>query len=257
MKKDDFPNIKNFRDLGGMPTADGHAVRPHCLLRGADLSRLSLEEGNRLRETYRLGRIYDLRFDNEVFKAPDRIPMGVVYKRCGAVVNRRDEYERQKGERLADYLRRLPDMESLYRAMISNEEYFSATREVVGETVRSAGPDCSVYIHCSEGKDRTGTAMVLLELLLGADRNTIVADYMASAPYFEPRNTLYEIFFTAATRDRTFTREFMKMFRPDPSLPEAVLDEIQQQYGSTEVFYREGIGLTDAEIRSFRSRVLT
>lgn len=43
MKKDDFPNIKNFRDLGGMPTADGHAVRPHCLLRGADLSRLSLE----------------------------------------------------------------------------------------------------------------------------------------------------------------------------------------------------------------------
>jgi protein-tyrosine phosphatase len=48
-----------------------------------------------------------------------------------------------------------------------------------------------LLFHCSAGKDRTGLASALILHALGADRETVMEDYLASAEHLRKHYTPY------------------------------------------------------------------
>ncbi len=58
------------------------------------------------------------------------------------------------------------------------------SEEFGGEVARGltflSGREAPYLVHCTEGKDRAGFVSMLLEALMGADKDEIIADYMAS-----------------------------------------------------------------------------
>jgi protein-tyrosine phosphatase len=48
-----------------------------------------------------------------------------------------------------------------------------------------------ILFHCSAGKDRTGLAAALILHALGADKETIMEDYLASTEYLHPYCEVY------------------------------------------------------------------
>lgn len=67
----------------------------------------------------------------------------------------------------------LLEMDSAYQS----EAYCERVAAGMKELLRSSGP---VYIHCMEGKDRTGFVCMLLEALAGADYEEMRRDYMTT-----------------------------------------------------------------------------
>src|SRR5699024_5176444 len=67
--------IRNWRDLGGLPAADGHVVRGGAFFRSAALGDASDDDVDLLAE-WGIGPIFDLRTAAEREAAPDRTPAG-------------------------------------------------------------------------------------------------------------------------------------------------------------------------------------
>ena len=82
-------------------------------------------------------------------------------------------------ESISEYVRGLVEngsvdpigLASAYRS----EKYMTALADGLREMCNHEGP---YYIHCTEGKDRTGFAGILLESLCGASKEEVLADYM-------------------------------------------------------------------------------
>lgn len=64
--------------------------------------------------------------------------------------------------------------------MSSAYESADYRQKVAGGLRTMLGADGPVYIHCMEGKDRTGFVCMLLEALAGADYDEMLADYMTT-----------------------------------------------------------------------------
>ena len=74
-----FDNIINARDLGGMTGHEGRKVRSGMLLRTAHLHDATDEDIRRLKEDYRLRRIFDFRSLGEAEFLPDREVPGATH----------------------------------------------------------------------------------------------------------------------------------------------------------------------------------
>ncbi|MFE6852799.1 tyrosine-protein phosphatase, partial [Streptomyces sp. NPDC057674] len=67
-------SVANLRDLGGLPLAGGHAVRPGLVLRSAHLDRLDPAEP--VVAALGIRTVVDLRTETERADRPDRLPSG-------------------------------------------------------------------------------------------------------------------------------------------------------------------------------------
>lgn len=82
-------------------------------------------------------------------------------------------------DKISEYVRSLVEngddypigLASAYRS----EKYMTALADGLKEMCSHEGP---YYIHCTEGKDRTGFVGILLEMLCGASKEEVLADYM-------------------------------------------------------------------------------
>lgn len=120
------------------------------------------------------------------------------------VINMSDTEEQLKTTYLADsnpyassYYAALTDKGSvicLAMGMDFNSTTFTANIAKALQFMRTH--DAPYYIHCNEGKDRTGFIFILLEALMGADSSAIYADYMTSYENFyhvQPNSKKYTL----------------------------------------------------------------
>ena len=104
-------------------------------------------------------------------------------------------------------------------------------------------------IHCNEGKDRAGFTAILLEALMGASRDEIVADYMVSYENYyhvEKGSEQYDLISEVA----------VGMIRDLAGLEkDADLSEVDLQKAAED--YLTGIGLTADQISALTARLST
>lgn len=164
--------IFNVRDLGGLTTSSGQRIVPGRVLRADALQRVngSAEE---LKE-FGLVRVVDLRAESEreLSGVMNVAGIDVVHEPLldptFAWVN--------KDEVLAAEL-----LVVRYREILENfGSRLIGTLNTVADVVVSE-PRGAVAFHCAVGKDRTGLVAALLLSMLGADPETIVADYTRSS----------------------------------------------------------------------------
>ena len=157
--------IQNMRDLGGIRTADGRQIRPGLLVRSAHL--FQAEED----DLKGISSVIDLRTPGERQEAPDQtwgreyLPIAV-FDDITAGISHEQEAANQA----------FPDMAVLYGRLMNEcaDSFRKVLLAVMGHDFSGGG----ILWHCTEGKDRCGMTTALVLEALGADRETILTDYL-------------------------------------------------------------------------------
>lgn len=196
----------NFRDLGGIPVAGGR-VKPGLLFRSDDLSDLTEPDLKRL-AAMNLTTVVDFRDRGESMFSRDRLPKTVRQSRQLAIEAGRVMGMYSDGN--LNHRKSMSMMVSVYRVLpLEFQRQYTDFFAIV-----AAADSAPLVFHCAAGKDRTGVAAALLLSALGADRETVMQDYMlsrerlalkykAGLDYHDDVEPLYSVYpeFLAATFD--------------------------------------------------------
>ncbi|WP_424214077.1 tyrosine-protein phosphatase [Streptomyces sp. BI20] len=255
--------VANLRDLGGTPLADGRSIRPGVLLRSGQLDRLDLA-GDPTVAALGLGTIVDFRTEAERVDHPDRTPEGVRNLVGDVFADKVAAGEMAAAAQLKDLLRdpALAERElgggkaqalfgDIYRGFVTSESARAAYRMFLTEVAdEAAGP---VLFHCTAGKDRTGWAATIVLTLLGADEETVMAEYMSvNAAVREAFAPMIEGF-VAAGGDPEIV---LALIGVDPAYLRAALDEVELRHGSMDKYVREALGVPDETVAALRARLV-
>ncbi len=240
----------NFRDVGGITTADGRALRHGIVYRSGVLDTLDHIDISRL-AALGVRSVVDLRSDDEVDARPHRLPVGVRTFRAPAVdVSAAPSTILERIER--------GEVDDLGAPMlVRGNVAFATTHRAMFATVLRIVCDPQhqpVIVNCTAGKDRTGFAVASMLWALGVEQDRVLADYLRSNAALASRHAA----FLADARARGI----------DPSVLEAVLvlqpayldagrEAALREFGSIDAWLRDGLGITDAERSRWRDAMLT
>ena len=261
-----FDNIVNARDLGGMYGHENRELRSGMLLRTAHLHDATEEDIRRLKEDYRLRRIFDFRSLGEAEFLPDRDVEGATHHLLPTIDMSEERLTGQAipQEAFLDLERHIvnysfyPEVQamaadmypSLIRSEYSQLQYATFLRLII-ET-----PDGGVLWHCFQGKDRTGWGAAFILSALGVDREVIIED-------FDRSNDAYRELVTRLNNDilsrgggepemdvvQAFMGVSTKNFR-------RTLDLIDREFGSMNDYLQNQLFLTKEDIQLLRKRYL-
>ncbi len=167
-----FDSIVNFRDIGGLSTADGRPVRTGVLFRSAILTFASDLDLVRLRNL-RIGHVVDLRTDEEQ-TMQGRADVG----RLRATLHHVSLFDRVWDSSACS----ASTDPVLYLAERYDDMLANNASNVVRAIESISTSDAPTVFHCSAGKDRTGIVAALILGSLGVPDHDIVADYESTAP---------------------------------------------------------------------------
>lgn len=155
-----WPDLRNARDLGGIPTADGGWIRERALIRTDNHDRLDAA-GLAAMRSYGVSRIVDLRWEWEASKYPSPLAGDESYRLVPAC------FELTGNEEIP---------QDSYRLMVdASRDRLAATFIAIAEA-----PPGGVVVHCHAGRDRTGVVVSLALHVAGASVESIAADYALS-----------------------------------------------------------------------------
>lgn len=241
----DFENIINARDLGGI-AAGGGRVREGKLIRTAGLGKASPRDVRALSAELGVRHIFDLRDPVEVKRAPDaEIPGAEHY--CLPVLpvlpGRDSTWENTPPEEVLRMFR------EMYRTMAEDDVSVAAYRYLLKTAAKSGEP---ILWHCTQGKDRTGIAAILLLTALGASEDDALEDYLLSN---EPMSREFETLTSGMTneREREFYRLMVFVF---PEVVNEYLSAVKTGFGTLERYIRGRLDIKNSEIDALREAYL-
>ena len=152
-----WPDLRNARDLGGIPTVDGGQIRERALVRTDNHDRLDAAGLAAIR-SYGVSRILDLRWEWEASKYPSPLVGDESYRLVPACSNMTGDEE-------------VP-LDS-YRLMVD------ASRDRLAAVIAeiAVAPPGAIVVHCHAGRDRTGLVVALALHVAGVSVESIAADY--------------------------------------------------------------------------------
>lgn len=177
-----FAGGSNFRDLGGYVTKDGATVQWGRLYRSAVMSGLTPDD---FQQMGKLGirTVCDFRSTDERARQSVTWPEGVQptvlatdygldMSALAAIFQQGPVTGDTVKAAMADFYREIPFQFA--------DQYARMFREMVEGRVPLA-------FNCSAGKDRTGVAAALILTVLGVPAETVMADYLLSNQYYQPK----------------------------------------------------------------------
>ncbi len=240
----------NFRDLGGLSSADGRFVRSGLLFRCGEFAATDAHERACIRRS-RLRTVYDLRSaaEREQAPAPAALLAGVeviLTDASAAILPSRDELTRD-GRFTQGSADRI--MHDLYARMPG--AFASVLADLFERLLGGAAP---LLIHCSAGKDRTGFVVALLLAALDVRPDEIDADYLVSA-----RAGAGEFAHTDLARyletivGHTVDRQALQpMLTVAPSYLAAAREQIDVAFGGLHAYLRDACGMDAARCAALR-----
>lgn len=184
--------VYNCRDLGGMPAADGRRIRKRRLMRSAELEDATAEDMRQLTHMHHLEYVIDLRADYEVESDPDPLPLmrGVEYVNLPALSDDAIGFTglRHLKQDMKTLTRFMKDpyelVQELYPKCVLGEYGIKAYSKLLDDLL-NAQQGATLW-HCTQGKDRTGIAAMLVEYVLGVPADYIRRDYLATNLFIRP-----------------------------------------------------------------------
>jgi protein-tyrosine phosphatase len=176
----------NFRDIGGIKTADGHFVQWGKLFRSDDLHTLTDEDLSYL-SSIPITSIVDFRSDSEINKAPDKNPASVKQNYPFSITpgNLMEVLKIENFD--VSYLDGF--MIEMNELLVTDSTYIDQYKKFFSLIQNSQ--DIPLLYHCSAGKDRTGMATALVLFALGVDEKTIYENYLASNLFLADKYNKY------------------------------------------------------------------
>ena len=229
----DWPELRNVRDLGGLPTANG-PTRFGRIVRSDELNRLT-EAGRRAMLEYGITTIINLRGHSELARHPPALGDHPGYRHL-SILEEDPDRSAEAGTVADSYIWLL-----------------DAMRTRVGVVLRAVAgsPAGGLVVHCFAGKDRTGVVAALLLSVAGVPREAIAEDYALSRPALYP--LLEE--WLAAEADPDVRNHMRRRFECEPGTMKAALEHLDRRYGSVAAYLR-CVGVDTACQERLRGRLL-
>lgn len=241
----------NFRDMGGYPTIDGRHVKWGKLYRSGTMGRLTAADHAHL-AGLGIRCVVDFRSAHEQVHEPNRwcetagIPYWSrdhyeVFGQLHTMAQRGIDSEEQAMALMADGFRHLPFQQA------------PAYAELIR---RIADGQVPIAFNCTAGKDRTGGAAALVLAVLGAARETIVADFTLTERAVNLRTAF-------GARPKDSASPYARLTEPvmaalsgaRPAYITAFLDAIEARCGSIEGYLTQ-IGVPADAAGAVRSELL-
>ncbi|WKX73347.1 tyrosine-protein phosphatase [Streptomyces sp. XD-27] len=255
----ELAGVRNFRDVGGLPTVDGRRVRNGVLFRSGHLASATEQDAAFL-DTLGLHTIFDFRNAADIgIEGPDvtltgvrnvNIPLSDPADGAGfwAMVREGD---------LATLRELLGDGRAAGRMTASYGEIIRTRTAEHGRLLSALADGSSpALLHCSAGKDRAGLSVAVTLLALGVDRDAIEADYLESGA----AHRRYKVWRTTTSGD-AMSPEALELLSPlfDARLEylAAAYGAIEETWGGTESYLTRGLGLDAPTRERLRARLLT
>lgn len=254
-------SVHNARQLGGYQIGN-QRIKDNLLLRTAKISELSKEDSTLLCDKYRVQCIYDFRGKEESLSAPDVIPgkarfLSLALSFTGEESESGTDTKFENEEQMIGMLLQYADhpsvqtmCTSMYDVIFFEQSSLEVYRKFFADLLTVKPEDGAVLWHCTQGKDRAGSASAMLLAALGADRELIMADFILSKDYYDPM----------AAKIKTETESQKKVINTlisvNPVVFEAALDKVDAKYGSFRNYLTECIGVTPEMMDVLRNRFL-
>lgn len=236
----------NVRDLGGYKTTDSLTIKPHKLIRSAELEALSDSDKKKLINTYKLSHIVDFRTNTEVKTKPDPELKGVKYTHDSVM---KDNGASTSTQDLTASLAKMDNPETFLinanKSFVTDDTSIQAYKDFFNVLLENK--DGSVLWHCTAGKDRAGFGTALVLSALGVDKNTVIEDYMLSNKYRAAENEKAIQAVAAKTNNKKVIEGMTAVMEVRESYINAAFDEINTKYGSMDHFLEQKLDLTESK----------
>ena len=242
-------NILNFRDLGGLPV-EGGVIKPHRIMRGGLLSKVTPELQDALVEEMKLNQVIDLRTNIEIEQGPNKaheainmVQINILGDEAYLNANPADMFETLTERDANNYMLKLN--RDLIISEISQNGYKSFFEHLL------ANETGATYFHCTAGKDRTGLAAALFLRVLGAQETIVWDDYLTT-------NVLsHDHILAEIEKLRPELGDRAPFFRPilgvDRSFLQASWDAIDATFGSFDTYVSQVLELTPDKLLKLRT----
>lgn len=260
--------VGNARQLGGYRIEDKR-IRDGILIRTAALNQATPEALEALQNKYRVQTVIDLRMSQEQNHIPDPAIPGAMNIHL-PVIEMEDmltDVDPKLIEQFSDpQMDRMVMFNMAYETGMLNEKLYTdfllKDRGRVAyrgffEALLDLQEGRAILWHCTDGKDRTGCAAMLVLFALGADRETVLHDYMLTnvynaqllegirqkvAPLGMPDEKLNALLFMSGGVVETYM--------------DNAINALIREFGSVRGYLRE-LGVGEREISELRGRLLT
>lgn len=240
---------RNFRDLGGYPSADGRTVRWNRIFRAGSPVALTDADWESLRSTG-ICAVCDLRTSRE---------------------REREPFAWSESEGLSywarDYQASFAELRETMNSGFATGDAAKAGmmagyRELPFEQAPAyrklfaflKGGHLPVLVNCTAGKDRTGMAAALVLTALGVPRSIVVEDYVLTNEILRAEGVMVS---RPGGRMSQLPREVVDAIgAADPDYINAALDAIDARHGSVGAYLNDEIGVSPADLHAIRDSLL-
>ncbi|MFF5856970.1 tyrosine-protein phosphatase [Streptomyces sp. NPDC012751] len=254
----ELSGVRNFRDVGGLPTVDGRRVRQGVLYRSGHLAHATEEDAAFL-ASLGLHTIFDFRnAADQKLEGPDvelpgvrNVNLPLTDPADGA------EFWKMVRDGDLDQLRAILGDGKAAARMVASYRNIVKERTAEHSRVLAALAEDSVpaLMHCAAGKDRAGISVAVTLLAVGVEREAITADYLES----NAKHRRYRIR-RGGGAGTAHTPEVMDLLDPlfdaRAEYLEAAFASIEETWGDTETYLARGLGLTPSTRERLRERLL-
>lgn len=254
----ELSGVRNFRDVGGLPTVDGRHVRYGRLFRSGHLAHATDTDAAFL-SSLGLHTIFDFRNSaDQRLEGPD-VELSGVRNVNIPLSDPADgaEFWRMVRDGNLDQLKSILDDGQAAGRMIAS--YRTLIRERTAEHSRVlhalADDSTPALMHCAAGKDRAGLSIAVSLLAVGVERDAIEADYLKSN---DPHRR-YRVR-RSDSSPTGMSPEVMELLNPlfdaRAEYLAAAFETMEEVWGGTERYLQDGLGLTPATRERLRDRLV-
>lgn len=241
----------NFRELGGNIAAEGRRVKRGWLYRSGSLDALTAKDCDYLSKVP-VANILDYRDADEVAVKPDVLWHGAQYHNAPA--NPLSDEVNANLETLTEHTINAFDPEAfmleLYRRLPFNNVAYQKLTNLLMQPGGGA-----IVQHCAVGKDRTGIGSALVLLALGANRNTVLEDYLLTDTTLAPFREKILNQMSIRLNEKALAK-FAYVLSVREAFIDTALKSIDDLYGSTDLWLEKEYGLTAEKRENLRNRYL-
>ncbi|MET7321402.1 tyrosine-protein phosphatase [Streptomyces sp. NPDC005549] len=254
----ELTGVRNFRDVGGLPTVDGRRVRQGVLFRSGHLAHATGEDAAFL-ASLGLHTIFDFRnAADQKLDGPDidlpgvrnvNLPLSDPADGAEFWKMVRDGDLDQLREILADG-KGADRMIGSYRAIVT--ERTAEHSRILHALAEDSVP---ALMHCAAGKDRAGLSVAVTLLALGVEREAVVEDYLKS----NAAHRRYKVRRSGSAAS-AYSPEVMELLSPlfdaRAEYLAAAFETIEETWGGVDAYLEKGLRLTPGTRERLRERML-
>lgn len=249
--------LRNFRDIGGLPTQDGRRMKTGVLFRSDEPHRFTPEDILKV-QALNLKWICDLRAPSE--RKSRIIELGGTSAEMN-IVNVPFYFEERDLSRSKSFWMLIKSAHSIDLDQMMRDFYrriaFESTEQIQRIfTMLAEENGLPALIHCTGGKDRTGMISAFIQLLAGVSRKDVVDDYLLSNLLNEQKieqsvKALRVMSFFRLSRER-----LMPLLEARREYLEGILDEIFQRHSSIEDYLVQACGVQTSALSRLKASLL-